>query len=268
MRNSINLYKFVALLSIVTTAISVITILVTIGNSGSLITIQTNSTTGSSNVNSTAVLGASSALSAVSGLVGFVSFILVLVSWLRWREGIRTVDSSAGEYGMEHQASAHAAKSDYDWTVYTFFMIIIAAIGAAVGVVAFVLESLDVGSAQKLTNAQMSSFATGLLTIILVLVVIFAVLNFMMYYFSTRSLKRTFYGLADGNLRRELDSARTLSLWGAALNLIPVVGGLLLFLGLSKFEKAYNTWLANPPGTNMISQGSAISSLDFPRTMV
>jgi hypothetical protein len=244
-RNGISLYKYVVLLTIVASAILVFSMAFSIGTSALSVSSSGNSASaGRALNNSSAVI---SSVASIAGLAGIVSLVLMVVAWLRWRDGTNAVYSASGEYGPEHQNMARAAKRHYDYTVYAFLSIILAAIIGAVAIVSIVFRLYSVESSSTVMTTQETALILELLVGIILLAVVVLMLNFLMYYFSSNSLKESILALTDTRERGNLDSARTYVLVGAAIYFIPVLGGVLIFIGMYKFEKCYDAWLANPP---------------------
>ena len=165
--------------------------------------------------------GAYVALQGVEVLVGFVAFVLLIIAWLKWREGIRAIARSSGEYGPVHATEAEQANRDYGRTVWMFAAILISTVAGVIVAAAIVVSALVGSFTTSSTTINISSFWTELVVFVICFAVFLTFLNFLMYYFSSRSLKGEFYSLASPETKAQMESARLFMLIGA---IIPFFG--------------------------------------------
>ncbi len=264
-RKGISLYLIVVILGLVIGVISGVVIAIEASHGASLLspTPSSNCSTLGTNNNST-VCTPSVSYPGTLGLVGPVillaavalaSFILTIVAWLRWREGIKALPMAVLEYGPQFGDGARRALRDYDYTVYMFIVSIVVSIASAVTVLLIVFSI-----AFSQTPSSLSSFAVELTEVVLVFDILVAVVEFLIYYFASASLRGALYPLAGPAEKQALDQGRMLMIVGAVLvgiaafstvvsailGLVVVAGYAVLAYGLYTIRSAYDRWLANP----------------------
>lgn len=262
-RDASGLYRLVLILSIVAAVVYGAASIVSGSPQGLGIPSQYNFQAGNSTA-TTSPNGALLGYVALAGLIGLINFILIIISWLRWRDGVRQLVTAAPEYGPTHANEAKEARRDYGYTVWTFILFIltiIVVVGAATVVIAStVVGHIGLNRTAALTAAQASQLRSEVLALIVVAVIAGAVYQFIQYLFASRSLKASFFSLASPEQRNLLDRGRTLTLVGAALYfatalelvtpygaLIAILPPLLILLGFTNLLNAYDGWLAGRP---------------------
>ena len=224
---------------------------------------QTNFQAGTA-PNTSPLSGSVVLLGGLALLVLIVILVLIIISWLRWRDGVRELNLSAGEYGPAHAQEAAAARRDYGFTIWTFVgyvltIIVVAAVAAAV-IASTVLSGFPNNPTGTLTSAQAAALHNEFLGIFVFAIVGGTVFQFLLFYFASRSLKSTFYSLANPEQRSALDRARTWIIVGPLLalatvlalltpywDLVGILPPLLIFVGFSAYLTVFDQWLAHPP---------------------
>jgi hypothetical protein len=216
------------------------------------------------------------AVSVVVTLLSIVLLILVLVSWLRWRDGVRPLPRSAPSLGASYVSVASSAARDYARTVWAY----IAALAFSVGS-GFALEFIaashvgstfcETGSTGQTCTTTVSS-STETLIATLAFGLFLQILFILVYYFSTRSLRGALRPLASPLQQQQLDRGRIVMLAGAAIapvsllnvglalgdvslgafSLVGVISPVLLVYGMYQIYHAYDVWCrAHPPSQAM-----------------
>ncbi len=252
-RSSLDIYKFGVLLTLISSSITFLLILYAVVATGSVMgpgspfagLSQLGCGVQNASTNSTCSgVGATTPSPAISlgeDLLGVFAFILTVIAWLRWREGTQTVASYSWEGGPAHQETAHSALEDYSKTIWTFVLtIIVVVIGMGV------LISMIFTALTTVPPPTPQSIESEVLDFLIVFIVAAVVMEFLQYYFASRSIEEALTSLADPDTKAELAKARRLVLVGAALSFVPIVGGLCMFLGMFRFQTAYTTWLDRP----------------------
>jgi hypothetical protein len=213
---------------------------------------------------------------ALAGGLGILLLVLILIltiiSWLRWRDGIRRIASESGAMGPTHFRQAQEARKHYSYTVWTFITYILVAIIAAFVIVALIIGGL-VGhfnptnnSFTPPTSAQVQATQKNLTGAIAGIAVIGALFNFLLYYFASASLREAIGGVASPDIVRQLDSGRRYILIGVIIgfggvasfffsyaSLISIAVPVFLLLGFSAILTGYDQYLATPTGPPSVS---------------
>jgi hypothetical protein len=205
-------------------------------------------------------------------LSAFVVLILTIVSWVKWRSGVLYLSQSAIEYGTGYLHAADTARKDYSRAVWSFLAILIGSIIFSIVLAAYVLSQLANSCSQFgannttcLSNGVAVS-AGGVVGGILAFGLVAALLEFLQYYFASRSLVDALRPLASSEGQQRLDRGRLAMVVGAALTPVGLVNAglillgrgfpplgfvglltpLLLLYGLYEIHQAYAAWLARP----------------------
>jgi len=205
------------------------------------------------------------------GLVGFLTLIFTIVSWVKWRSGIRPLPDSAAAYGPAYWNAAESAKKDYGRTVWSFLSIFIATIIFVIATVVYAVSQvlshcpgLTANNTTCLSNTGV--LVGGILGATLAFGLVVALLQFLMYFFSSRSLVDAVRPLSGPEEQKHLDRGRLAMVVGAALTPVGLVNAglilyghpfeplafvgiltpLLLLYGMYEIHGAYSRWLERP----------------------
>ncbi|MCI4351659.1 MAG: hypothetical protein L3K15_09145 [Thermoplasmata archaeon] len=265
-RSSISLYRILVIIQLIAVVVGgtvafLLAVPYTTGVGGIGV-----SSSSSSLVGTGAAVGALLALAAVLVLT---ILILTIISWLRWRDGIRRIAAESGAMGANQFQHAQAAKKFYSYTVWTFIIGILVAIVAAVVVAAIIIGQVSGsfhfnatnGSYSAPTAAQIRAAQQTLIGVIVGVALLGGIINFLLYYFASTSLREAISGVAPPEALARLESGRRNVILGAAFNLasilsfvVPLIGlisiaqPILLLLGFTALLEGYDRYLATRPG--------------------
>lgn len=236
---------------------------------------------GGTSLPSAGISASSAALSLGLGVLGILVFVFTIVAWLKWRSGVRQLPAAAMDFGPAYVTSAQSALKDYGRTIWSFLSILIGTVIFAIVLVAYILSQIFghcSGPLQSNNTSCLSSSASnvsGTVGIVLVFGLLVALLQFLEYFFASRSLVDSLRPLVPEPQQQRLDRGRLFMVIGAGLNpvglinaallianhSVPVLGlvGLLtptlLLLGLYQIHEVYVTWNSAPPQGGSPSMG-------------
>jgi hypothetical protein len=211
-------------------------------------------------------------LEALVTFLGFLTLILTIVAWLKWRSGVLGLRDSAWESGPAYRQSAESARRDYGKALWSFLSILLASIVFSIGLAAFVFERIAAacpaaGGGSPTCEASVTPLTlAGFGEAVIVFGLVAAVLEFLVYYYASRSLVDSLRPLVGSAEQARLDRGRLAMVVGAALTPVGLLntglsligpsylplafGGLvtpfLLLYGLYQIYQAYSAWLGRP----------------------
>ncbi len=256
---AMGLYRWVPTLAIVTSLIVAVvaaatgSVVTSTGVGGELSFPSFNNTSAT-----TASVGAgATALAVISGFVALASLILVIVSWVRWRNGLREFESARGS-PYSPTSAVEPSRRFYTGTLVAFLLQIAAAIaiGAFIGLLTFqaVVSNVATGA------SSLAALENEIRVTVIASVVVSAILSAAMYYCASSSLGAVIRPTSSPVEIARLDRARQLMVVGALvalsgalvlvsfwLLLVAVIGPILILLGLQDLRAAYSAWLAGHP---------------------
>jgi hypothetical protein len=230
----------------------------------------------------TAGAAVASGVSTALGLVGLLTLIFTIVSWLKWRSGIRPLPESAMEFGPAYWTAAESAKKDYGRTVWAFLSVFLASLIFIIAIVAYAVSQVinacgGLGANNTGCVSSSANVAGGVLGATLAFGLVVALLEFLMYYFSSRSLVDAIRLISGPAEQQRLDRGRLWMVVGAAITPVGLVNAalileghafeplafvgilspLLLLYGLYEIHGAYSAWLErrSPPPTGPPASG-------------
>ncbi|MCI4326239.1 MAG: hypothetical protein L3K16_01175 [Thermoplasmata archaeon] len=206
-------------------------------------------------------------------LLGFLALLLTLVAWLKWRSGVLALRDSAGESGPAYQQAADSARRDYGRSLWSFLSIILASIVFSIALAAYVFERIAAacpaasGGVNPNCPANVAPLTlVGTSEAIVAFGLVAAVLQFLVYYYASRSLVDALRPLVGSTEQRRLDRGRLVMVVGAALTPVGILNAglgllgisflplafaglvtpILLLAGLYQIYAAYSAWLGRP----------------------
>ncbi|MCI4332959.1 MAG: hypothetical protein L3K01_04435 [Thermoplasmata archaeon] len=230
---------------------------------------------GGSSLPSAGLSASSTALAIGLGVLGLLVFVLTIVAWLSWRSGVRQLPAAAMEFGSAYATSAQSALKDYGRTVWSFLSILIGTVVFAIVLAAYIVSQAFAHCSGPLQSNNTSCVTSGASTlsntvgIVLVFGLIVALLQFLQYFFASRSLVDSIRPLVAEPQQQRLDRGRLFMVIGAGLtpvglinaalllgnHAVPVLGfvglltPILLLLGLYQIHEVYVGWnSASPQG--------------------
>ena len=227
---------------------------------------------GNGNLPNAGIAAASIGAEYALGLLGLLVLVLTLVSWVKWRSGIRPLPDVAMEYGPAYATAARSAAKDYSRTIWTFIGIILASIIFALALAAYLVSQTLGRCAGRFPAGNNSTCLTpgsipalsDIVGIVLAFGLLIAVFQFLLYFFASRSLVDAIRVLVSDADRQRLDRGRLLMVVGAGLtplglvNAALLIGGhstpalgfigliplILIVAGLYSIHRAYSSWLS------------------------
>lgn len=202
------------------------------------------------------------AVSFLTGIIGLAGLVLELVAYLKWREGTKALERSGWEYGATQLTEAREANGDRRYAFGVWLTQLFAGIVVAVIVVAILYQVFlaRLPNGVPLAPGQLDQLQQQLADTIIAAAIVSWLLGLGLYFFASRSLRRSLASVASPETLPSLDSGRNLMLVGAVINigavfviftpyaaLIGVVGPLVIALGITRFVDAYDEWRTRPP---------------------
>ena len=226
------------------------------------------------------VSGSSAAVVALLLLVGLSQFILIIVAWATWRGGVRPLPAAAAAQGGGYLESAQTAEKNYSRAVWTFVILLLTIVVAAIAVAALIVGSIAHNCAPPAKNLTPCTGTTivpvgTLLGAQLGIGLVTEVFQFLIYFFATTSLVAALRPLASTTEQERVDRGRFWVLVGAALlplglvglglgalgvvvpglGFLSVVPAVLILYGMYQIYESYQVWAAAHPPTAMGGSG-------------
>ncbi|MCI4332078.1 MAG: hypothetical protein L3K19_09605 [Thermoplasmata archaeon] len=210
-------------------------------------------------------------VSLLAGGVALVGLALELVSYLKWREGLKTVERYGFEYGARHLGEVRSAQSDRR-TAFAVFLVQL--VVSTIVVLAMVAIFFQVFQAQlpggvPLTPDQRAGFQQELSALFIATVLLSVLFSVLLYFFASRSLGRAIRELVPTGTGSLLRQGVILMLVGAVLPLlgafelaytnlayVGAVWPIVTAVGLTRIIQAYDLYLSNPGALTPIGSGS------------
>jgi hypothetical protein len=196
--------------------------------------------------------------------------VLILVSYLKWRDGLKSLARTAWEYGAQHLNDVGSAQRDRRvafgvWVTQFIFGII-----AALVIFEITFQAVLSGTqgGVRLSSSQTSDLQAQLFDIFLATAIVGEVVALLLNFFASRSLARAIDGISQPVDRGLLRQGAALMVIGAALNVLGLLvlftpGGLVvaavspfvIALGVTQLMRGYDAWLDHPPPLTPMAVG-------------